>query len=59
MTMRDKLSNYNEELHKLQIKKAKIELETAIILKEVAENKRLSSISELRQNEYKENILKL
>lgn len=48
-----------KKLYDLQIAKAKVELETAIIEKEVAENKRLSSVSEVQQNRYKEEILKL
>lgn len=35
-----------KKLYDVQISKAKVELETALIEKEVAENKRLSSISE-------------
>lgn len=48
-----------KKLYDIQISKAKVELETALIEKEVAENKRLSSISETQQNKYKEEILKL
>lgn len=48
-----------KKVYDLQVAKAKVELETATIEKEVAENKRLSSVSEVQQNKYKEEILKL
>ncbi|KAF0714697.1 myb/SANT-like DNA-binding domain-containing protein 3, partial [Aphis craccivora] len=48
-----------KKIYDLQVAKAKVELETAIIEKEVAENKKLSSISEVQQNRYQEEILKL
>lgn len=48
-----------KKMYDPQVAKAKVELETAIIEKEVAENKRLSSVSEVQQNRYKEDILKL
>lgn len=48
-----------KKLYDIQISKAKVELETALIEKKVAENKLLSSVSETQQNKYKEEILKL
>lgn len=47
------------KVYDLQVAKAKVQLETALLEKEVMENKRLSSVSEVQQNRYKEEILKL
>lgn len=57
-SIKDIYAEYKKELHDLHIKTANVALETALIEKEVAETKLLSSISEKTQNLYKEEILK-
>lgn len=58
-SIKEKNYEYKKKLCDLEIKKAEVKLETALIEKEVAENNRKSSISELKQNEFKEEMLKL